>query len=49
MAALSSVIEKQELSYNFKFHSQSYQTNIRVLILSEGKSILNVRNLVIII
>lgn len=38
--ALSDIIKWQKLNYDFGFHPQEFNTNIRVLILSNGKSIL---------
>ncbi len=42
MTALGNVINWQKLDYDFSFHKQEFQTNIAVLVLSEGKSILKV-------
>jgi hypothetical protein len=43
MHALNDIIKWQKLNYDFEFHSQEFLTNIRVLILSNSKSILAVR------
>lgn len=40
MAALSSVISWQKLDYDFEFHQQPFHTDVAVLVLSEGKSML---------
>lgn len=42
---LSELIRNQQLSYDFQFYKISYKTDLPVLILSEGKSLLPVRNL----
>jgi len=46
MAALGSVMTWQKLDYDFEFHRQPFQTDIAVLVLSEGKSLLKVNYLV---
>jgi len=38
--ALSNIIRWQKMSYDFGFHSQDFHTNIRMLVISETKSIL---------
>jgi len=43
MAALGSVVTWQKLDYDFEFHRQPFHTDIAVLVLSEGKSLLKVR------
>jgi len=43
MSALSSVVSWQKLDYDFEFHQQPFHTDISVLVLSEGKSLLKVR------
>lgn len=40
---VSNLIRKQMLSVNFKFYTIDYNSNIPVLILSEGKSMFPVR------
>ncbi|XP_070539996.1 mini-chromosome maintenance complex-binding protein-like [Ptychodera flava] len=40
MAALGNVISWQKVDYDFNFHRAEFPTNIKVLTLSEGKSIL---------
>ena len=42
MAALGSVVSWQKLDYDFEFHRQPFHTDIAVLVLSEGKSLLKV-------
>jgi len=42
MSALGSVISWQKLDYDFQFHQQPFHTDIAVLVLSEGKSMLKV-------
>jgi len=42
MAALGNVISWQKLEYDFEFHRQPFDTDIAVLVLSEGKSLLKV-------
>jgi len=42
MAALGAVISWQKLDYDFEFHQQPFHTDICVLVLSEGKSLLKV-------
>jgi len=44
MAALSSVISWQKLDYDFEFHQQPFHTDIGILVLSEGKSLLKVNS-----
>ena len=48
MHALNDIIKWQKLNYDFEFHSQEFLTNIRVLILSNSKSILAVRTIILI-
>jgi len=40
LTALGNVITWQKLEYNFQFHKLEYETDIPVLIMSEGKSLL---------
>jgi hypothetical protein len=40
--ALNDIIKWQKLNYDFGFHPFEFQTNIRLLVLSESKSLLNV-------
>lgn len=40
---ISNLIRKQMLNVNFKFYSLDYDSNVPVLILSEGKSMFPVR------
>jgi hypothetical protein len=40
--ALSNIIKWQKMGYDFGFHAQDFYTNIRMLIISETKSILPV-------
>ncbi|ESO96921.1 hypothetical protein LOTGIDRAFT_231720 [Lottia gigantea] len=40
ITALGNLITWQKVEYDFTFHSQQFQTNVNVLILSEGKSLL---------
>ena len=42
MAALGSVVSWQKLDYDFEFHRQPFHTDIAVLVMSEGKSLLKV-------
>jgi len=42
MTALGSVVSWQKLDYDFEFHQQPFHTDIGVLVLSEGKSLLKV-------
>jgi len=42
MTALGNVINWQRLDYDFNFHQQPFHTDIVMLIISEGKSILKV-------
>jgi len=42
MTALGSVVSWQKLDYDFEFHQQPFHTDISVLFLSEGKSLLKV-------
>lgn len=43
ITALGNVVTWQKLDYDFNFHKQEFHTNIQVLVMSEGKSILKVR------
>jgi len=43
MAALGNVVSWQKLDYDFEFHRHPFHTDITVLVLSEGKSLLKVR------
>jgi len=40
--AIKDIIQSQKLNYDFNYHHQEFPTNIRVLTLSETKSILPV-------
>jgi hypothetical protein len=40
ITALGDVVSWQKLDYDFEFHRQPFPTNINVLVMSEGKSIL---------
>jgi len=40
LTALGNVIRWQKLDYNFQFHKLEYETDIPVLVMSEGKSLL---------
>jgi len=40
LVALGNVISWQKISYDFKFHQQEYDTDIPVLVMSEGRSML---------
>ena len=40
--ALNDIIKWQKMNYDFGFHSHEFNTNIRVLVLSQTKSILSV-------
>lgn len=42
IAALQTLIREQEMRYDFGYYPVTYDTNIPVLILSEGKSLLEV-------
>jgi hypothetical protein len=42
VAALGTLISQQKLDYDFQFYKLEFQTNIPVLVLSEGKSLLPV-------
>ena len=42
MHGLNDIIKWQKLNYDFGFHSHEFLTNIRILILSNTKSILPV-------
>lgn len=44
VAALQNIIRDQDIHYDFSYYSVKYNTNVPVLILSEGKSILEVVN-----
>lgn len=44
IAALRSVITSQKLAYDFKYHVADFNTDINVIVLSEGKSLLQVLN-----
>ena len=41
--SLKDIIRWQKINYDFSYHQQEFQTNMRILILSETKSILPVR------
>lgn len=43
VADLSELIKSQQLNYDFQFYKIPFQTNIPIMILSEGKSLLPVR------
>jgi Mini-chromosome maintenance replisome factor len=43
VADLSELINSQQLNYDFQFYKIPFQTNIPIMILSEGKSLLPVR------
>lgn len=43
--ALESIIRFQKIEYDFGFYQREYESNIEVLCVSEGKSILPVSNL----
>lgn len=42
ISTLNQIIRWQRLNYNFKFHSVEIDTDLKVLVISEGKSILTV-------
>jgi hypothetical protein len=42
MTALGNVVNWQKVEYDFKYHKQDFPSNILVLIVSEGKSIVKV-------
>ena len=42
MTALGNVVSWQKLDYDFEFHKQPFHTDMAVLVLSEGKSLLKV-------
>lgn len=42
LTALGGVVQWQKVKYDFKYHTQEFECNLPVLILSEGKSIVNV-------
>jgi len=42
VAALGTLISQQKVDYDFQFYKLEFQTNIPVLVLSEGKSLLPV-------
>lgn len=44
MQALADVITNQKLDYDFEFYPVSFETDIPVLTLSEGKSLLPVNS-----
>lgn len=46
---LSELIRTQQLSYDFQFYKIPYKTDLPVLILSEGKSLLPVKKIIILI
>lgn len=47
VADLSELIKSQEVQYDFQFYKIPFHTNIPVLILSEGKSLLPVRSFIL--
>ena len=42
MTSLGEVINWQKLEYDFNFHKQVFNTDLTVLVLSEGKSMIKV-------
>ncbi len=42
ITALGNLVKWQKVEYNFIYHKQDFNTNINVLILSEGRSMLSV-------
>ena len=42
ITALGNVVRWQKLEYDFSFHKQDFNTNLPVLILSEGRSMIQV-------
>ena len=42
LTALGNVVRWQKVEYDFEFHKQDFECNIPVLVLSEGKSLLQV-------
>lgn len=43
IAALSSMIKNQKVTYDFNYYQMDFDCDIPVLVLSEGKSLLSVR------
>ena len=43
LAALGNVVMWQRMDYDFEYHTQMFFTDLTVLVLSEGKSLLKVR------
>ena len=42
MTSIGNVISWQKVEYDFNFHKQDFLSNINVLVMSEGKSLIKV-------
>lgn len=45
ITALGNLIKQQKVEYDFKYYKMEFDSDISVLVLSEGKSLLPVRNI----